>query len=183
MKVPNGKSDFVFDEGRMSAVLIPAPVPFLDARAVKARADFLAITSRYTRLRCAGRQLVGLCPFHSERHPSLYVHPEKKVFYCFGCGAGGDLFDFVMLAEACDFLAALNLVNRLSGGASEGGPILGPPKRAGAKPPAFRRKAPLYSWKAEPRPHCFSPANRWPSVEDCAAERALFTCQKPDNLS
>lgn len=83
----------------------------LDPRAVKREADFVTIVSRYTKLRRAGRQFVGLCPFHSERTPSFYVHPQLKVWKCFGCGRGGDVFDFVMLAENCDFSAALRVVS------------------------------------------------------------------------
>src|ERR1700693_5643476 len=64
----------------------------------------------YTRLRRSGRQFVGLCPFHQERHPSFCVHPEKKLFYCFGCGAGGDVFDFVKRVKACDFPDALRII-------------------------------------------------------------------------
>lgn len=135
------------------------PSPFLpDARTVKARADFFAIASRYMRLRRAGRQYVGLCPFHSERHPSCYVHPHKNIFYCFGCGRGGDVFDFVMLAESCDFLEALRIVNEFS----EGG---GPRERAerasgferpeGAKSPALRSRASLIARNPARR---FSPA-------------------------
>lgn len=90
--------------------------PSLDAREVKARADFLAVASCYMRLRRAGRQFVGLCPFHPERHPSCYVHPEKKAFYCFGCNRGGDIFDFIMLAECCDFSEALRIVSEFSSG-------------------------------------------------------------------
>lgn len=81
-----------------------------DAQRVKVRCDFVGIASRYTRLKRSGRQYVGLCPFHKERHPSLYIHPVKKIFYCFGCGAGGDVFRFVMLAEGCDFRRALEIV-------------------------------------------------------------------------
>jgi len=81
-----------------------------DAQRVKAGCDFVAVTSRYTRLKRSGRQYVGLCPFHKERHPSLYIHPVKKIFYCFGCGAGGDVFRFVMLAEGCEFRRALEIV-------------------------------------------------------------------------
>jgi len=92
----------------------------LDAREVKSRADFVAIASRYTSLYRSGRQYVGLCPFHRERHPSFYIHPEKKVFHCFGCGAGGDLFRFVMVVEGCDFQRALEIVAAFSGA---GGPI------------------------------------------------------------
>lgn len=114
-------------------MIIPPP---LDARAVKAGADFLAIAGRYTRLRRAGRQYVGLCPFHSERHPSFYVEPERKLFYCFGCGAGGDVFDFVMRAEGCGFLRALEIASSLPGGARESEPRSGERVRAGvgAKP-------------------------------------------------
>jgi CHC2 zinc finger len=82
----------------------------LDAHAVKSRADFLAIAGRYTRLRRAGRQYIGLCPFHQERHPSFYVDPARKIFFCFGCGAGGDVFDFVMQISSCDFRRALQIV-------------------------------------------------------------------------
>jgi hypothetical protein len=77
---------------------------------VKGRANFLAIVSQCTSLRRAGKQYVGLCPFHKERHPSFYVHPEKKLFYCFGCGAGGDVFAFVMLLLGCGFRYALESV-------------------------------------------------------------------------
>ena len=152
---------------------LPAP-SLLDACEVKSRADFFSIASRYVRrLRRAGRQFVGLCPFHSERHPSLYIHPEKKIFYCFGCNAGGDLFDFVMRSEGCDFSEALRIVSGFSGG-SEARPA----KRAAAKrrglPPGlavFARPHPI-GGKTEAREHSFSPVNQWPSVEDCAAERA-----------
>ncbi len=90
----------------------------VEARRVKQRCDFFAIASRYTRLRRAGRQYVALCPFHSERHPSFYVELSRKVFYCFGCGVGGDVFDFIMRAERCDFSRALELVEKFSNGGS-----------------------------------------------------------------
>ena len=87
----------------------------LDARDVKGRADFVAVVSRYTRLRRAGRQFVGLCPFHREQHPSFYVRPEKKIFFCFGCGSGGDLFDFVICVERCAFRRAVEIVAAFPG--------------------------------------------------------------------
>ncbi len=88
--------------------VIPPP---LDTREVKARADFVAIASRHTRLRRSGRQYIGLCPFHKERRPSFYVEPERRIFYCFGCGAGGDVFDFVMRAEGCGFPQAVAILS------------------------------------------------------------------------
>ncbi|MHB8527082.1 MAG: CHC2 zinc finger domain-containing protein [Candidatus Acidiferrales bacterium] len=94
----------------------------LSARAVKADADFFAIVSRYTRLRQSGRQFVGLCPFHSETHPSFFVDPVRKIFFCHGCQAGGDAFDFIMRVEDCAFPEALRIVGglaRVSGSRSE----------------------------------------------------------------
>jgi hypothetical protein len=90
-----------------------------DAREVKRAADFVAIVSRYTRLRPSGRQFVGICPFHDERHPSFYVHPEKKLWFCFGCGRGGDVFKFVMCAECCGFSAALRIISAFGGSARQ----------------------------------------------------------------
>jgi len=121
---------------------VSMPLPFLRAEDVKARADMVAIAGRYTHLHRAGRQFVGLCPFHRERKPSFYVHPEKKIFYCFGCRRGGDVYSFIMLAEAVDFLDALRIVSRDSDGVAlasgprsgprfgvgEGAKPLGPPK-------------------------------------------------------
>jgi len=135
------------------AAVIP-PLP-LDARTVKARADFVAIVSSYTRLRRSGRQCVGLCPLHRERHPSFYVHPEQKVFYCFGCGAGGDLFAFLMRAESCDFLRALEIAASVPGVARESEPRSGERIRAGvgAKPLAPRSGALHITWKPEPSRH------------------------------
>src|SRR5258708_22824252 len=80
------------------------------ARDLKAHADLVGYASRFTRLRRYGRQFRGLCPLHSERHPSFYVHPEKQVFHCFGCGTGGDVFAFVMRVNGCDFRRALEIV-------------------------------------------------------------------------
>jgi hypothetical protein len=139
---------------------------------LKTRIDFVSIVRRYTRLKRSGKQYFGLCPFHQERHPSFYVHPQKKVFFCFGCRVGGDVFDFILRIEGCDFPRALEIAERLSGGASEGRPVFGRPERAGAKPPGLRSRPPFIARKPEPQPRSASSANRWPSIEDCAAERA-----------
>jgi CHC2 zinc finger len=82
----------------------------LDSRVLKQRVDLVALVSGFTNLRRTGRELVGLCPLHLERHPSFYVNPEKQVFHCFGCGAGGDVFAFVMRAVGCNFRHALEIV-------------------------------------------------------------------------
>jgi len=137
--------------------VIFSPRPWLDARKVKRRADFLAIASRYMRLRRKGQQHVGRCPFHLERHPSCYIEPEGKIWKCFGCQQGGDLFDFVMLAEDCTFSDALWIVaDSSSGVARESGPRSGPRFRASvgaASGPA--KQGPPNSQLTQERPnHC-----------------------------
>ena len=83
-----------------------------DVAAVRAASDIVAIVTEYTPLRRVGRQWTGLCPFHTEKTPSFSVNPNENVFYCFGCQAQGDVFDFVMQKEQVDFPTA---VERLAG--------------------------------------------------------------------
>jgi CHC2 zinc finger len=119
---------------------IPGPIS-IRARDLKDAVDFVALASRYMRLRLAGRQYVGLCPFHPERHPSLYIHPQQKIFHCFGCEAGGDVFAFIMRAEKCEFSRALEIVVQFSlRVARESAPRSGKRFRAGegAKPLSAR---------------------------------------------
>ncbi len=63
---------------------------------IRARADIVSVISEYVNLRKAGRNYVGLCPFHQEKTPSFSVDPDKQLFYCFGCGQGGNVFSFLM---------------------------------------------------------------------------------------
>jgi DNA primase len=77
---------------------------------IKERADIVEIASNYTRLKKSGRRFVGLCPFHSEKTPSFTVDPEKGLYHCFGCGAGGDIFTLVMEKEGLDFPSALEFL-------------------------------------------------------------------------
>ncbi len=58
---------------------------------VRSRADIVEIIGAHVRLRKAGRNFVGLCPFHGEKTPSFTVNREKGFFHCFGCGVGGDV--------------------------------------------------------------------------------------------
>ncbi len=71
------------------------------------RTDIEELVSRYVTLRRTGSNLVGLCPFHSEKTPSFTVTPEKKMFFCFGCHAGGSAITFVQKAENLDFTDAV----------------------------------------------------------------------------
>lgn len=70
---------------------------------VRRRADIVEIISEAVVLKRAGRNYVGLCPFHGERTPSFNVNPERQIFRCFGCGEGGDVFSFMMKHDALSF--------------------------------------------------------------------------------
>ena len=72
------------------------------------RNDIEHVIGSYVTLKRAGSNLNGLCPFHSEKTPSFTVFPATKSFYCFGCGAGGDVITFVMKAENLDYADALH---------------------------------------------------------------------------
>ena len=74
---------------------------------VRARADIIEIIGSHVRLRRAGRNFVGLCPFHNEKTPSFSVNAERGFFHCFGCGVGGSAFDFIMRVEGLTFGEAL----------------------------------------------------------------------------
>lgn len=84
---------------------------WVDAQAVKVKTDILSVVERYVKLRKSGRTYQGLCPFHSEKHGSFYVYPNKQTWHCFGaCGKGGDVISFVMLAERVDFKGAVAIL-------------------------------------------------------------------------
>ena len=75
----------------------------------------LEIIGAFVRLRRQGKQYVSLCPFHTETRPSFSVSPEKGVFHCFGCGAGGDSLSFLMRLKGLIFPEALAEATRLLG--------------------------------------------------------------------
>src|SRR4051812_29349325 len=78
---------------------------------VRDAVDFAELVGARTELRRSGtNRLQGLCPFHEERSPSFGIDPVKKVYHCFGCGAGGDVFRFVQETEGVDFQGALELL-------------------------------------------------------------------------
>ncbi len=74
---------------------------------IRERADFVEIVSRYVTLKKSGKNYSGPCPFHTDKTPSFTVSPDKKLFHCFGCGEGGDLFQFVMKIEKLEFSEAV----------------------------------------------------------------------------
>ena len=80
------------------------------AERVKQQADIVRLIGDYVRLKKTGKDFSGLCPFHQEKTPSFTVSPIKQIFYCFGCGKGGDIFNFVMDVEKCEFPEAVRVV-------------------------------------------------------------------------
>ena len=74
---------------------------------VREAVDMVELVSQKTYLRRSGTRWSGLCPFHDERTPSFAVNPEEKLYYCFGCGEGGDVFKFVQQTEALEFQEAV----------------------------------------------------------------------------
>ena len=72
--------------------------------------DIIDYVSQYVQLKKSGRDYSGLCPFHHEKTPSFHVSREKQLFHCFGCGASGNLVQFVMRSENLDFVDALKVL-------------------------------------------------------------------------
>ncbi len=77
--------------------------------------DIETVISSQVNLKCRGKTLVGLCPFHNEKTPSFTVYPESRSFYCFGCGAGGDVITFVRRIENLDYIEAVKAVAQMAG--------------------------------------------------------------------
>jgi DNA primase len=74
---------------------------------VRARADIVEVIGAHVRLKRVGRNFVGLCPFHNEKTPSFSVNRERGFFHCFGCGAGGTVFNFLMRMDGLTFPEAV----------------------------------------------------------------------------
>ena len=82
---------------------------------IKNAADIVDIVSEAVLLKKAGKNHVGLCPFHSEKTPSFTVSPDKQIFYCFGCGTGGNVFSFLMKQEGLSFPETVRVLGKRYG--------------------------------------------------------------------
>jgi DNA primase len=82
---------------------------------VRERTDVVEVISQYVALKRAGKTFKGLCPFHAEQAPSFTVNPEKQLWYCFGCQAGGNVFHFLMKMEGLTFTEAAERLARRAG--------------------------------------------------------------------
>ena len=77
---------------------------------IRASNDIVDVISKYVTLKRSGRNFFGLCPFHKEKSPSFAVSPDKQIFHCFGCGAGGNVIHFISKIEGLDFKDTLELL-------------------------------------------------------------------------
>lgn len=82
---------------------------------IRSRSDIINVIGSYVRLQKKGNNHTGLCPFHNEKTPSFSVSPSKQMYYCFGCGAGGNVFTFLMEYENYTFVDALKLLAERAG--------------------------------------------------------------------
>ena len=74
---------------------------------IKQAADIVSVVGQFVQLKKAGKNFLGLCPFHGEKSPSFTVSSDKQMFHCFGCKKGGDVFDFWMEYHSLTFPEAL----------------------------------------------------------------------------
>ena len=88
---------------------------------IRMKNDIVDVISGYVKLTRRGSSYFGLCPFHNEKSPSFSVSPGKQMYYCFGCGAGGNVFTFLMEYENFTFVEALKFLATGRGGASADG--------------------------------------------------------------
>ena len=82
---------------------------------VRSRNDIVDVISGYVKLTKKGSSYFGLCPFHNEKSPSFSVSRQKQMYYCFGCGAGGNVFTFIMEYENYTFVEALKMLAERAG--------------------------------------------------------------------
>jgi len=119
---------------------------------LRARADMEDVAGQYVNLRRRGHVLTGLCPFHNEKTPSFNVNPSRGFYHCFGCGKGGDVFNFIQEIEGVDFREALEML------ADETGVHLERPKRGDH---AYYYSAPSPTPEEYPLLSEYPPSEEW----------------------
>ncbi len=112
---------------------------------IRQKLDLAALAGEYIpRLERAGSRLKGLCPFHTEKTPSFFIHPERQMYHCFGCGEGGDVFDFIMKMESLSFPEAIERLAAKAGVTVARAPMTGRDKERQAAKEAIALTARFY---------------------------------------
>jgi DNA primase len=124
---------------------MPGVFDYAEVRRVQQANDIIDVIAEHVSLKKSGREMVGLCPFHQDHRPSMYVNPSKQIFKCFACGAGGDVLRFVQMREGLTFPQA---VERLA-------------ERAGIQLQRSVENRPQASQTVEVDPNLLARANAW----------------------
>src|SRR5574343_1452417 len=82
---------------------------------IKERLPIVDVLSSYLKVEPSGKNFKAKCPFHNEKTPSFFISPDRGSYYCFGCGAKGDIFSFVEHFEGTDFMGALKILAERAG--------------------------------------------------------------------
>lgn len=117
-------------------------IPEESIQEIRQHADIVAVISEYVALEQAGKNYKGLCPFHQEKTPSFVVSPEKQIYHCYGCGAGGNVFSFLMKYEKYSFPEAVHVLARRLG-------IRLPEQESGQEPQQLQRTEKIYQLHRE----------------------------------
>lgn len=131
------------------------------------KADAVQVVSQYVKLSKTGKNHKGLCPFHKEKTPSFIVSEDRQRFHCFGCGASGDVIEFIMRMEKLDFVDALEYLAERSGIRLDD--YL--QKRGGAEP--SRDKTGLYALMKDAAIYYFMNLKRSPAALDYLSKRGI----------
>ena len=94
---------------------MPLKVPHAVLEEIRLNNDVATVIGAYFTLQRSGANFKALCPFHKEKTPSFMVNPQRQTFHCFGCGAGGDVFRFVMDYEKVDFMTSVKMLAQRAG--------------------------------------------------------------------
>ena len=100
-------------------------IPKRTIEEIRFRSDIVDVVTASVPLKKAGSSFKACCPFHKEKTPSFHVNPQRQIYHCFGCGAGGDVFGFIMQYEGVDFTTAVQMLAQRAGvrlELEEGGP-------------------------------------------------------------
>lgn len=114
-------------------------IPEEKVREISERLSIVEVVSDYVELRRSGSNYLGLCPFHGEKTPSFNVNPAREIFHCFGCGAGGNIFSFVMKIDGLSFPEAVKLLARKAGVEIEDRQLTPAEKQAQSERQTFQR--------------------------------------------